>query len=301
MKKKLFLTIFRLGLFVLTSLLFLDTPASASDLSKRINIDEGSYSLSQFINMITTQSGYDFTYQAKDLPLAKKASIPMQDETVDKATEKLAKTFQLKVNILNNNIILKPGDAKGKQDTKTIKGKVLDDNGQPLPGATAVVKGTTTGTVTGTDGTFSLTAPADATTLSVTFIGMQAMDVTLDGRTSYTVNMRSETVGLDEVVAIGYGTVKKKDLTGAVGIRSEELSSRVILKRSRPKALIRCCRDVWLVWMLLLIMHRVAVWLSAYVVTVLFETTNRFILLMEFPFLKVSTWLTRMILSPSRY
>lgn len=123
MKKKLFLTIFRLGLFVLTSLLFLDTPASASDLSKRINIDEGSYTLGQFINMITDQSGYDFTYQATELPLTKKASIPMQDETVDKATEKLAKTFQLKVNILNNNIILKPGDARGNRIPKPLKGK----------------------------------------------------------------------------------------------------------------------------------------------------------------------------------
>ncbi|GET29465.1 TonB-dependent receptor [Prolixibacter sp. SD074] len=227
MKKKLFLTIFRLGLFVLTSLLFLDTPASASDLSGRININEGSYTLSQFINMITAQSGYDFTYQAAELPMETKASIPMQDETVGKAAERLAKTFQLKVNILNNNIILKPGDAKGKQDTKTIKGKVLDDSGQPLPGATVVIKGTTTGTVTGPDGTFSLNAPANATALSVTFIGMQGQDVTLDGRASYTVNMRPETVGLDEVVAIGYGTVKKKDLTGAVGIvKSSEIESQ---------------------------------------------------------------------------
>ena len=98
----------------------------------------------------------------------------------------------------------------------TVTGKVTDINKQPLPGVSVVVKGTTMGTVTTADGNFSLSVPANTETLQFSFVGMRAQEVVLAGRTNITVTLEEETFGIEEVVAIGYGTIKKSDITGSV-------------------------------------------------------------------------------------
>ncbi len=109
---------------------------------------------------------------------------------------------------------------------RTVTGTVTDDDRQPLPGVTVVVKGTTIGTVTDTDGEFSINVPADAQTLQVSFVGMQAQEIPLAGRTNIAVTLEEETIGIEEVVAIGYGTVRKSDLTGSVSsVSSEEIAA----------------------------------------------------------------------------
>jgi TonB-linked SusC/RagA family outer membrane protein len=94
-----------------------------------------------------------------------------------------------------------------------------------LPGVTVVVAGTTTGTVTNADGNFSLTIPENAEILQFSFVGMRTQEVPIEGRTTFTVVMEEESIGIDEVVAIGYGTVRKSDLTGSVkSVNVEELT-----------------------------------------------------------------------------
>jgi TonB-linked SusC/RagA family outer membrane protein len=104
-----------------------------------------------------------------------------------------------------------------------ITGTVSDNNGERLPGVTVVEKGTTNGTVTDTDGNYSIEIdnPDDAT-LVFSFVGMKKQEVDVDGRTSINVTMESATEYLDEVVAIGYGSVQKRDLTGSVASVGED-------------------------------------------------------------------------------
>jgi TonB-linked SusC/RagA family outer membrane protein len=97
-----------------------------------------------------------------------------------------------------------------------ISGKVAEQNGSPLPGVTVVFKGTTIGTVTNIDGDFTLNQPEGQSILTFSFIGMKTMDINISGKTTINVVMEAETIGLEEVVAIGYGIAKKGDLTGAV-------------------------------------------------------------------------------------
>jgi TonB-linked SusC/RagA family outer membrane protein len=105
-----------------------------------------------------------------------------------------------------------------------LGGKVSDDSGTPIPGVTITVKGTTQGTVTDIDGNYSLTSTAPKGTLVFSFIGMQSMEKAFEGNAVFNVTMQKANVDLDEVVAIGYGTVRKKDLTGAVAsVKSEEI------------------------------------------------------------------------------
>lgn len=95
------------------------------------------------------------------------------------------------------------------------------EDGLPLPGVTVVVKGTTNGTITNFDGIYQLNVPADAL-LQYSFIGMKTQEILVEGRTEINVVLETETLGLDEVVVIGYGTQKKEDVTGAVSMVNAE-------------------------------------------------------------------------------
>ena len=100
------------------------------------------------------------------------------------------------------------------QSQITVTGVVKDSNGEPVTGAAVVVKGTTNGTVTDLDGNYSINVEEGAV-LSYSFVGMKAQEIKAN-KTVINVVLQEEAIGLDEVVAIGYGYVKKKDLTGAV-------------------------------------------------------------------------------------
>lgn len=99
---------------------------------------------------------------------------------------------------------------------RAVQGKVVDSQGSPLPGVTVIVEGTTIGTITDANGEYSLSIPTDAENLRFSFMGMRTHEINIDAQTTIDVIMEQDLIGIDEVVAIGYGTRKKGDLTGAV-------------------------------------------------------------------------------------
>lgn len=111
---------------------------------------------------------------------------------------------------------------------QSISGNVVDEEGLPLPGVSVVVKGTTTGTVTDFDGNFSLANVSSDATIVFSFVGMQTQEVEVGNNTVFNITLTSESIGLEEVVAIGYGTQKKVNLTGSVSAVQidEKMSSR---------------------------------------------------------------------------
>lgn len=112
---------------------------------------------------------------------------------------------------------------------KTITGKVTDDKGNPLPKVSVQVKGTSTGTVTKDDGTYSLVLPANAKTLVFSSVDMVEKEVTISSSPDISVSMSTQSKGLDEVVVIAYGTIKREALTGSVGtIKSADIAKRPI-------------------------------------------------------------------------
>lgn len=135
--------------------------------------------------------------------------------------------MQVNANLSQERIANKKTNAssfKTVNQQKTISGKVTDSKNQPLPGVTVVVKGTTQGTITDNDGNYTLSVPNDAEILEFSFVGMKTTEVVIGTQTSINVTMEDETIGIEEVVAIGYGTRTKRDLTGAVAkVTTEEL------------------------------------------------------------------------------
>lgn len=109
------------------------------------------------------------------------------------------------------------------QNTITVKGKVTDAKNESVPGASILVKGTMQGTITDVDGLFTIQANPQAT-LVVSFVGMQTQEIPVNNRTSINVQMREESFNVDEVVVVGYGTQKVKDLTSSIStVKSDDL------------------------------------------------------------------------------
>ena len=101
---------------------------------------------------------------------------------------------------------------------------MTDIKGEPIIGASVLVKGAGTGTVTDVDGNFTLDAPTDAL-LAVSYIGYKTQEVKVGNKNSYSIQLQDDTEVLDEVVVVGYGVQKKSSLTGAVAsISSQEIS-----------------------------------------------------------------------------
>lgn len=107
-----------------------------------------------------------------------------------------------------------------------ITGKVSSEEGETLPGVSVVVKGTTQGTVTDIDGSYSISVPSDASTLVFSFVGMNTQEVSINGKSVIDVQMSADIKQLSEVVIVGYGTQKKKDITSAVStIDTDEIQN----------------------------------------------------------------------------
>ncbi len=129
-------------------------------------------------------------------------------------------------------IIKVPGIEQVQQ--KGISGKVTDPYGSPLPGVTVVVKGTSQGTVTDADGNYTIKDITQDDILIFSFVGMKAQEVLVAGRSSIDIEMEEDAIGIEEVVAIGYGTIKKSDLTGAVSaVQGEGIAQRNTVKVSQ--------------------------------------------------------------------
>ncbi len=125
-------------------------------------------------------------------------------------------------------LALMTGMAFGQQ--KSITGKVSDQSGALIPGASVIVKGTTTGTVTDNNGKFTLVNVAEKSTLVFSFVGMKPQEVLVANKTEFAIVLIEETVGIDEVVVVGYGVQKKLNLTAAV----DQVTNETLENRSLP-------------------------------------------------------------------
>jgi len=108
---------------------------------------------------------------------------------------------------------------------KVVSGTVTDESGQSIPGVTVVVEGTAVGTITNLDGVYSITVPDEFKNLIFSFVGMKKVTVPFKNQSKIDVRLEAETIGVDEVVVVGYGIQKKKDLTGSiVTVKSEDFT-----------------------------------------------------------------------------
>ena len=135
--------------------------------------------------------------------------------------------------ILKNTVSLNAIDKETKKTREPayffevqVSGTVNDENGQPLPGANILEKGTTNGTTSDVNGNFSLTVMGESSVLIFSFIGYTSQEVPVGNKTTFDIQLQPDLRTLNEVVVVGYGTVRKSDLTGSVSsVKGEELTA----------------------------------------------------------------------------
>ena len=117
-------------------------------------------------------------------------------------------------------------DVLKTTENKSISGRVTDSSGVPLPGVSVIIKGTSKGTITDMDGNFSLTGVQPADVLVFSFIGMRPVELAVGGQNILNVTMEEESVGIEEVVAVGYGTMEKRMITSSItSVKGDNLVS----------------------------------------------------------------------------
>lgn len=221
------LTTFLLLLFAL------HISASVNAQRSKLSFDMKGITIKEVLQIIESQTDYRFIYENEKINLDSRVNMQVNQESVENILEMLFRERDIQYSITESNLILinPTGSLPSKfmtQQSNTISGKVTDDSGMPLPGVTVVVKGTTTGTITGTDGYYSLGNVSINATLIFSFVGMKTQELAVSGKTNINVILFEETVGIEEVVAIGYGTVKKSDITGSVSsVKVDDLSQGV--------------------------------------------------------------------------
>lgn len=183
--------------------------------SQSISLKINKVPVEKAIIELQQKTGYSFVYMTGDLDTHKNISVNATQ--LDEAVQQILKGQNVSYEIQGKKIIAKKNVPNSSSDTpRTVKGKVKDTNGEPVIGASVVVKGTTNGTVTDVDGNFSLENAGNAV-LEISYIGYKTQSVrpALNGKL-LSIILNEDNEVLDEVVVVGYGTMKKKDLTGAI-------------------------------------------------------------------------------------
>lgn len=235
---KHFLLIMRVTIILLFAGVFCAMAETGYSQNARVSIDKRNVALKDVLNEIEQQTDYLFIYN-NEVNTNQKVSIKTKQKAVSEVLNSLLKEKSINYSMEGNHIILSMMEKsalteEGKtlnivqqQQKKRITGTIVDVEGIPIIGANIVETGTSNGTITDIDGHFELNVSENAT-IHVSYIGYIDQDVSTTGKSFLAITLIEDTQALDEVVVIAYGSVKKKDLTGAVS----SVDPTVITKQS---------------------------------------------------------------------
>lgn len=214
---KKFLQIMRISIFLIVFASLQTFALNNYAQSKKIDMKIEKASIVSVLDKIENETEFFFFYNNNVVNLNRTISIDLKDKTINELLDVIFKDSDVEYTINNRQIILSAKDQGNStnQQQKSVSGKVTDTSGSQLPGVSVVVKGTTNGTITDTNGGYSLSNIPENATLQFSFVGMKSQEVKVGNQTSYDVTMVEESIGIEEVVAVGYGTMKKSDLTGS--------------------------------------------------------------------------------------
>lgn len=190
--------------------------------TKKLTLNLKDAPLAVLFEEIEKTSEFNFFYDSSGLDLSEKVTVTVEDSNIEAVLDMLFTNSDISYEISDRYIILKSKEGENirerlfTQQQRSVSGNVTDFGGQPLPGVTVVIKGTTQGTVTNADGDYTLTNIPEDATLVFSFVGMRTQEVVVGTQTRIDVRLEEETIGLEEVVAIGYGTQKKENVIGSL-------------------------------------------------------------------------------------
>ncbi|MBU1820654.1 MAG: carboxypeptidase-like regulatory domain-containing protein, partial [Bacteroidetes bacterium] len=212
-------------------------------LNRDVTIRLTDVTLREALTMLEKNAEVRFAYSRDLIRMSQTVNLTARREPLSAVLDKMLVPLRIDYRVVNNQILLSkskklaidtPSRKDGKGVTATVapldvlvRGTVTGaDNNEPLPGVNVVVKGTSQGTTTNTSGSYQLNVPGPNSVLVFSFVGYLSTEVTVGNRQQINVQLEADVKALSEVVVVGYGTVKKSDLTGSVSsVSAEELTA----------------------------------------------------------------------------
>lgn len=199
-----------------------------------LNLEIKNSTVKEVLYQIEAQSEFVFMYSEKLVDVTREVSVDVENKKIKDVLDLIFAGTDVSYKVKDRFILLTTPEVAGAdltlQQQKSVSGRVTDESGQPLPGVTVVVKGTTMGIITDGMGRYQLMGIPDGATLLFSFIGMQTQEVVVGTQTTINLVMQADMIGIEEVVAVGYGVQRKVDVTGAmVSVSAESLNERPVL------------------------------------------------------------------------
>lgn len=202
--------------------------ASTYAQDKKLTINRQNTSIIEILKELEQVSEFTFFFHDDKVNAHREASVNIQNASIEDVLTQVLKNTGYEYKIIDRQVLIKATDrlATAQQQKRNISGTVIDGYGDPIIGANIMEKGTANGTISDINGNFTL-GISSGTSFVVSYIGYLTQEVNIGAASSYSIVMAEDANTLEEVVVVGYGTMKKKDLTGAIStVSGEALSAR---------------------------------------------------------------------------
>lgn len=234
-KCKHLLRIMKLTVLISLSFVLCVSAGTTYSQTTKLSLKLVNSTVKEVLNQVEEKSDFVFLYKIGELDESKRVNIALENASIREILDQVLKGQNLTYDIYNRQVIIRkviPDNVQGKQGNN-IKGKIADSSGTPLPGVTVLVKGTNQGIITDVDGNYSLENVRGDAILVFSFVGMKTQEIAVAGKTIIDVTMEEETIGIDEIVAVGYSTRRVGEVTGSVSsVRGEELADMTAVQTS---------------------------------------------------------------------
>jgi TonB-linked SusC/RagA family outer membrane protein len=247
-KKVLFRVMQITGTQLILALLFIGTNyafdgRAQAILDQKITMQMQEKEVRAILQAIEKQTEARFVFSSRLIPINRKITLNATNETLVSVLNRILKPLQIEYEVSKKLILLRrtedtgnsePGDQSQNNALATplptadqvVAGTVSDENAQPLPGVSVVIKGTSRGSVTDPQGKYRLAVPDSKAILIFSYVGFQSQEIVVENRTTIDISLKTDNKSLNEVVVVGYGTQQKKDLSTAISsVKGTELNA----------------------------------------------------------------------------
>lgn len=221
---------------MLTGLSYANTSKGQAILDKQITVKVTNVSLEDALKLIEQQAGVKFVYSKSMIKTSQQVTVDLRQQRLETILKQLLAPNNIGYEIIDNHIVLSKGKPQPvekpvsatdppvasndiiTQQSVLVTGVVTSSTGETLPGVSVQLKGTNSGTTTDINGKYSLNVPDGGGTLVFSYIGYDTQEATINGRSKVDIVLKGTDKSLNEVVVIGYQTVRRRDLTGAISV-----------------------------------------------------------------------------------
>ncbi|WP_282035802.1 SusC/RagA family TonB-linked outer membrane protein [Saccharicrinis aurantiacus] len=211
--------------FILAAYINVDASTYAQDTRLSVNLNNAS--VNEVLEALEQQSEFTFMYRSNLFATVDKQNVDIENVTVYQYLDDYLVPEGFEYEVEDKTVIIRNAaniSLAQQENNVTVTGIVKDDTGATLPGVAIQIKGTTTGTITDIDGKYTISNLSGDEVLVISFVGMQTQEISISGKTKIDVTLSPDAVGLEEVIAVGYGVKKKSVVTGSISsVSSEDL------------------------------------------------------------------------------